>query len=96
MQLLRRGDSGPAVVEIRGMLTRFGLLAETSDDALLDGSDGPGSAPSTAYFDPVVEHAVRAFQQRRGLITDGIVGPATYRALQSTLKRFADAGGAGV
>ena len=79
MQLLRRGDSGPAVVEIRQILTRFGLLAETSDDAAPDGS-GPDPAPD--YFDPVVEHAVRAFQQRRGLITDGIVGPATYRALR--------------
>jgi N-acetylmuramoyl-L-alanine amidase len=79
MQLLRRGDSGPAVVEIRQILTRFGLLVETSDDAAPDGS---GSAPSPDYFDPVVEHAVRAFQQRRGLITDGIVGPATYRALR--------------
>jgi N-acetylmuramoyl-L-alanine amidase len=67
MQLLRRGDSGPAVVEIRRMLTRFGLLTETPDDA---------------HFDAVVEHAVRAFQQQRGLITDGIVGPATYRALR--------------
>ena len=74
MQLLRRGDSGPAVVEIRRMLTRFGLLAETPD--------GPEPDPAAAYFDPVVEHAVRAFQQRRGLITDGIVGPATYRALR--------------
>jgi N-acetylmuramoyl-L-alanine amidase len=79
MQLLRRGDSGPAVVEIRQILTRFGLLAETSDDAAPDGS---GPAPAPDYFDPVVEHAVRAFQQRRGLITDGIVGPATYRALR--------------
>ena len=92
MQLLRRGDSGPAVVEIRKMLTRFGLLAETSDDAATDGaaSDDPGpdgsgdsgSDGADAYFDAVVEHAVRAFQQRRGLITDGIVGPSTYRALR--------------
>ncbi len=79
MQLLRRGDSGPAVVEIRTMLTRFGLLAGASDDAVPDGS---GSSASAAYFDAVVEQAVRAFQQRRGLITDGIVGPSTYRALR--------------
>ena len=94
MQLLRRGDSGPAVVEIRRMLTRFGLLAETSDDAAPDGaapddpgpdstgSDGAAPDGADAYFDAVVEHAVRAFQQRRGLITDGIVGPSTYRALR--------------
>ena len=93
MQLLRRGDSGPAVVEIRGMLTRFGLLAETSDDAVADDAgaaessapdspDDPDSNGADAYFDDVVEHAVRAFQQRRGLITDGIVGPSTYRALR--------------
>jgi N-acetylmuramoyl-L-alanine amidase len=94
MQLLRRGDSGPGVVEIRRMLTRFGLLAETSDDAAPDGaasddpgpdstgSDGPSPDGADAYFDAVVEHAVRAFQQRRGLITDGIVGPSTYRALR--------------
>jgi N-acetylmuramoyl-L-alanine amidase len=33
-------------------------------------------------FDVAVEHAVRTFQQRRGLITDGVVGPATYQALR--------------
>ncbi|WP_219415947.1 N-acetylmuramoyl-L-alanine amidase [Pseudonocardia nigra] len=70
MQLLRRGDSGPAVVEIRSTLRRFGLLADTAAGA---GED---------RFDAEVEHAVRAFQQQRGLITDGIVGPATYRALR--------------
>lgn len=35
-----------------------------------------------ALFDTDVDHAVRAFQQQRGLIVDGIVGQATYRALR--------------
>ena len=70
MQLLRRGDRGPAVAEIRSTLRRFGLLADTVLGAPHD------------HFDTEVEHAVRAFQQQRGLIADGIVGPATYRALR--------------
>ncbi|MGE3286429.1 MAG: N-acetylmuramoyl-L-alanine amidase [Pseudonocardia sp.] len=70
MQLLRRGDSGPAVVEVCRMLRQYGLLPQRTHR----GDEG--------YFDDVVEHAVRAFQQRRGLITDGIVGSATYRALR--------------
>jgi len=70
MQLLRRGDRGTAVVEIRDTLRRFGLLAA---------APGP-VAPD--LFDVDLELAVQAFQQRRGLITDGIVGPDTYRALR--------------
>jgi N-acetylmuramoyl-L-alanine amidase len=70
MQLLRRGDRGPAVAEIRSTLRRFGLLADTVLGAPHD------------HFDTEVEHAVRTFQQQRGLIADGIVGPATYRALR--------------
>ena len=62
MQLLRRGDSGPAVVEIRAMLTTFGLLAA--------GANGGGEVVDR--FDSHVEHAVRSFQQQRGLITDGV------------------------
>jgi N-acetylmuramoyl-L-alanine amidase len=70
MQLLRRGDSGRAVVEVRATLRRFDLL--------------PPPVPGVVeeLFDVDVEQAVRAFQQRRGLITDGIVGPATYRAMR--------------
>lgn len=70
MQLLRRGDSGRAVVEVRTTLRQFGML--------------PGPQPGVVedHFDAHVEHAVRAFQQHRGLITDGIVGPDTYRALR--------------
>jgi N-acetylmuramoyl-L-alanine amidase len=71
MQLLRRGDSGPGVVEIRSTLRRFGLLPAAAGDGLRDD-----------VFDDDVEQAVRAFQQQRGLITDGIVGAATYRALR--------------
>jgi N-acetylmuramoyl-L-alanine amidase len=77
MQLLRRGDSGPAVIEIRRMLRQFGLL-------------GPGGPRDEEHFDDALEHAVRAFQQRRGLITDGIVGSATYRAMREAGWRLGD------
>lgn len=70
MQLLRRGDTGPAVAQLRAMLTSQGLLPPV-----------PDSAGLADCFDLALEHAVRAFQQRRGLITDGIVGFATYQAL---------------
>lgn len=70
MRELRCGDGGPAVAEVRSTLTALGLFSST---------DQPGD-PAT--YDLALEHAVRAFQQRRGLITDGIVGPATYRALR--------------
>lgn len=69
MRLLRIGDSGPAVAEVRATLRDFGLLPAVSDE------------PDQTY-DSAVESAVRAFQQRRGLITDGVVGPATARALR--------------
>ncbi|QFZ23916.1 N-acetylmuramoyl-L-alanine amidase [Saccharothrix syringae] len=75
MPLLRRGDFGPDVAEIRATLTKLGLLSDPQ--------------PSQV-FDLPVEHAVRAFQQQRGLITDGIVGPATYRALRDATYRLGD------
>ncbi|MDQ4104040.1 MAG: N-acetylmuramoyl-L-alanine amidase [Actinomycetota bacterium] len=70
MQLLRRGDTGPAVAQLRAMLTSQGLLPPP-----------PHSTAGTELFDIAVEHAVRTFQQRRGLITDGVVGRSTYQAL---------------
>ena len=75
MLLLRRGDFGPDVAEVRATLTKLGLLSDPQ--------------PSQV-FDLPVEHAVRAFQQQRGLITDGIVGPATYRALRDATFRLGD------
>ena len=71
MQLLRRGDRGPAVAEIR-----------STSATVRSARRHRGRRPRSDHFDAEVEHAVRAFQQQRGLIADGIVGPATYRALR--------------
>jgi len=65
MLVLRRGDVGPAVVEIRSTLVALELLPV------------PDGAIRETVFDAGVEQAVRAFQQQRGLITDGGLGPMT-------------------
>lgn len=70
MQLIRRGDVGPEVAEVRAALTAIGLLREPTP---LD--------PRLAAYDQACELAVQAFQQQRGLSVDGIVGPDTYRAI---------------
>jgi N-acetylmuramoyl-L-alanine amidase len=75
--LFRLGDVGPAVRDIRDRLASAGDLPQA-------GSVGRLGSPDEAdqdRFDDSVAQAVRAFQQRRGLLADGIVGPQTYRAL---------------
>lgn len=70
MRVLRHGDDGDDVAEIRSMLRSLGLLRTE------------GETDGQAVFDQEVESAVRGFQQRRGLITDGVIGPATYQVLR--------------
>ena len=72
--VLRVGDRGDAVRAVRERLAQVGLL----DDS-----------PSEEYDAPV-EHAVRTFQQQRGLTADGIVGHATYRALDEARWKLGD------
>ncbi len=48
-----------------------------------------GSDRIQVEFDDAVDRAIRDFQQRRGLIADGIVGPVTARSLTD---RAVDAG----
>ena len=67
--LLRRGDTGAEVADVRERLVRLRLL------------DPPGSTADSNVYDEAVEQAVRAFQQQRGIPVDGIVGPQTFRHL---------------
>lgn len=76
----RRGDSGPAVAEIRSKLAVLDLLP--GEDQL--------SAATAAVFDDATDRAVRAFQQQRGISVDGIVGPTTYHALDEARWRLGD------
>lgn len=74
MRLYRLGDSGAPVRDIRSRLVALGYRTE----------DPPGE------FGPSTEEAVRAFQRRRGLDVDGIVGPDTWRALYEAGYRLGD------
>jgi N-acetylmuramoyl-L-alanine amidase len=71
---IRPGDRGPAVREIRRVLTDLDLL--------------PAAQERGDAFDAVTERAVRAFQQSRGLSVDGRVGPETWRALDAARWRL--------
>lgn len=75
MQSIRRGDTGPAVAEVRAVLTTLGMLAA-------------GGRPDV--YDVACELAVRTFQQRRGLTVDGVVGAETYRAITEARWRLGD------
>ena len=73
--LYRLGDEGAGVRDIRERLLATGDLREDS------GSD---------VYDDSVRTAVRSFQQRRGLIADGVVGPQTWIALDGARWRLGD------
>lgn len=68
MPVLKRGSSGPDVLTLQSTLKQLGF-----DPNGTDGVFGPGT-----------EAAVKAFQQSKGLTPDGMVGPKTMAALQSS------------
>lgn len=71
MQVIRRGDRGDAVVEIRAIMTTLALLEE------------PDEPEVDAVYDEPVERAVCAFQQARGLSVTGQVNEETWRAIDA-------------
>jgi len=75
---LRIGDRGPLVAALRDLLERVGHPAASQD------------AERAQYFDAGVERAVRGFQQRRGLLMDGVVGSQTARALDAARWQLGD------
>lgn len=66
MAYLRKGDTGPQVAELQMLLNEAGASPQLYPDGIF----GSGT-----------EAAVMAFQSSRGLVADGIVGPATYEEL---------------
>ena len=67
MPVLKQGSSGPDVTNLQQQLKALGF-----DPNGTDGNFGPGT-----------RKAVIAFQQSKGLQSDGIAGPATLAALDS-------------
>lgn len=65
MPVLQRGSSGAAVATLQKVLKLTGDFC----------------AEVNGIFDPKTEVAVRAFQKRKGLVIDGIVGFNTWCAL---------------
>lgn len=68
MRAIREGDRGEAVRDVQARLTALGFPIDRSEleaDRFASSTDG----------------AVRAFQQDRGLIVDGLVGPQSWQEL---------------
>ena len=82
--LARLGYRGPAVRDLRESLTAAGALPTG------DGFGSKGGDVFDEVFDEELDAAVRLFQQDRGLLVDGIVGPWTFAALDAARWRLGD------
>jgi peptidoglycan L-alanyl-D-glutamate endopeptidase CwlK len=68
--ILQEGDKGPAVLRLQGRLHDLGYLKSKPD----------------GFFGTITDDAVTDFQEARKLAADGVVGPATWAAIQPPAK----------
>ncbi|HEX9823117.1 MAG TPA: peptidoglycan-binding protein [Actinomycetota bacterium] len=68
MRAFRQGDTGDEIRDVQARLQSLGFPVEQAEI-------------QAARFGPATDRAVRDFQQRRGLLADGLVGPSTWGAL---------------
>lgn len=87
---LAQGDRGPRVAALRERLRAMGDLtgrvAASDGEVIAEAGTAtdvpqPETLGDPKVFDAALAGAVRAFQARHGLNTDGVVGPATLAAL---------------
>lgn len=78
----RLGDRDDAIGRIKTM-----LAATAADRAATTPAPGREQSPD---FDSALDRRVRAFQQQRGLIVDGIVGNETWEGLVDAAQRLGD------
>jgi putative chitinase len=74
-ETMRKGDHGVGVAELQAKLDQLGYK----------GNDGHSLINRDHNFGPMTHEAVRAFQRANHLHDDGIVGPATHRAIDAKL-----------
>ncbi len=71
MRTVRRGMNGFEVGYMQYLLNKARIQDGVGGNAIFD----------SGIFDQATENAVRAFQQRRRIVVDGIVGPQTWHTL---------------
>lgn len=73
-KLMRPGDSSPEIADVQTRLRALGFALEDRN----------------GEYGGSTQRAVRAFQQQRGLLVDGIVGPQTWTELVGASWRLGD------